>query len=241
MPRASNYLLEGYTYHLTQRCHGREFLLKAGQDRDAYRAWLREGVLRFKVPVYGFCVTRNHVHVVVHAVDREAVASLMHLASGATAKSFNVRKERHGSLWLHPYHCTVIQDGQHLLNCLRYVDMNMVRAGCVSHPRQWTWCGYHELAGNRRRYKILNVEHLVERLQMGSVSAFQQLYAESIEERLACGKHEREDYWTSSLAVGNKDFVNGITSRYRNRYDFTTEIAGDGAWTVRERPSSYIK
>ncbi|MDA0323615.1 MAG: hypothetical protein O2923_13000 [Verrucomicrobia bacterium] len=44
------------------------------------------------------------------------------------------------------------EDGQYLPNCLRYVDMNMVRAGVVEHPEQWQWCGYDELTGQRKRF-----------------------------------------------------------------------------------------
>ena len=108
MPRASDYLLPGYIYHLTQRCHNRQHLLCFARDRDVYRAWLREGVERHRVPVYGFCITSNHIHVVAHADDVAAIAQFMHLASGATAKQYNLRKERTGSMWEHPYQCRIV-------------------------------------------------------------------------------------------------------------------------------------
>ncbi len=132
MPRASDYLVEGYTYHLTHRCQERRFLLRARRDRDAYRRWLRDGIKRYRVPVYGYCITHNHVHLVVEALDRVAVSRLMQLAAGATAKNFNLRAGRVNAMWEHPYRCTIIQDGRHLLNCLRYVDLNMV--GSFQHP-----------------------------------------------------------------------------------------------------------
>ena len=94
MPRSSEYLLEGYTYHLTHRCHNRAFLLRFARDRDRYREWLREGVKRYGVSLYGFCITGNHVHLVAH-VDvggAENVSSLMRLAAGSTAKQYNLRK-----------------------------------------------------------------------------------------------------------------------------------------------------
>ena len=69
MPRSSNYLLPGYTYHLTQRCHGHEFLLRFAKDRDTCQKWLREGVQRYRVPVYGYCITSNHIHVLAHRIE----------------------------------------------------------------------------------------------------------------------------------------------------------------------------
>lgn len=88
MPRASDYLLEGYTYHLTHRCHNREFFLRFVLDRDVYRELLREGVRRHRVPVYGYCVTSSHVRLIVHAGSVEAVSNLIHLAGrwGQTLK-----------------------------------------------------------------------------------------------------------------------------------------------------------
>jgi REP element-mobilizing transposase RayT len=79
MPRASRYLVAGYNYHLTHRCHDRRFLLKFAKEREAYREWLRIGAQRYGVPVYGYCITSNHVHVIVHATDPLAIGKLMQL------------------------------------------------------------------------------------------------------------------------------------------------------------------
>ena len=89
--------------------------------------------------------------------DTEAVSNLMHLAAGSTAKHYNTRKERVGSMWERPYQCTVVQDGAHLLNCICYAHLNMVRARVVAHPSEWRWCGHDEVPGKytRRRRLIM--------------------------------------------------------------------------------------
>ena len=93
MPRASRYLLDGYTYHLTHRCHDRRFLLKFREEREEYREWLRTAINRHGVSVYAYCITSNHVHVVAHAHDRDAIAEMMHLPSSAVARHLNRRKK----------------------------------------------------------------------------------------------------------------------------------------------------
>jgi putative transposase len=75
-------MLEGYAYHLTHRCHNRAFLLRFVKDRDAYREWLRVGVNRYKVPVFAYAITNNHVHLVVHVRDRDAVGRLKERPNG---------------------------------------------------------------------------------------------------------------------------------------------------------------
>mgnify|MGYP006354352285 CR=1 FL=1 len=46
--------------------------------------------------------------------------------------------------------------------CLLYIDLNMVRAGVVGHPREWTWTAWSELMGERRRNRVLDAEAVVE-------------------------------------------------------------------------------
>jgi putative transposase len=142
-------------------------------------------------------------------------------------------------MWEHPYHCTVIQDGRHLLNCLRYVDLNMVRARVVGHPRDWAWCGYDELIGQRKRYRILNLDHLRQRLGWRSVSELQQWYAEAIDQQVARQLLSREPHWTESLAVGEQDFVERVARNYRARTRFEYTHSPDGLCCVREARVPY--
>ena len=243
MPRASRYLLPGYTYHITHRCADRQFLLRFARDRDVYREWLRIAVARHGVPVYAYTVTSNHAHLVVHADDTESVARLMQLLSSATAKQYNRRKDRTGPFWEDRYHCTIIQDGTYLWNCLRYVDLNMVRAGVVSHPSRWPWCGYAELAGLRQRYRILNVERLLNSLGGGDVEGFRAAYVGDIDKSASNLAQKRELAWTESLAVGSREFVESVQSHYTWRRQFRletgTDATGNRVWMLREMPTAY--
>lgn len=236
MPRASRYLQAGYTYHLTHRCHDRRFLIKFVRDRDTYRKWLYEAVRRYTVPVYGFCITSNHVHLIVHVDDAERVGLMMHLVAGTFAQQLNRRKKHEGSVWEHPYHCTIIQDGQHLLNCLRYVSLNMVRARVVGHPAQWPWNGHDELTGRRSRYRILALDRLLDSLDMTDIEDLRTAYQQGIEEQLRLRRLRREPEWTESLAVGDRTFVERVTGSFQRRRQFDyAEVTGSAdTWTVRD-------
>ena len=60
MPRASRYFLAGYVWHLTHRCHKKEFLLKFARDRQRWRQWLFEARKRYNLCVLNYIVTSNH-------------------------------------------------------------------------------------------------------------------------------------------------------------------------------------
>ena len=65
MPRANRYFLPGYVWHITHRCHQRNFLLKFARDRRRYLRWLFEATKRFGLCVLDYIVTSNHVHLLV--------------------------------------------------------------------------------------------------------------------------------------------------------------------------------
>lgn len=244
MPRASRYLREGYTYHLTHRCHDRRFQLRFKHERKAYREWLRVGAKRYGVAVFGYCITSNHTHVVVHVDDRKAVARMMQLAAGSVGQALNIRKGHEGSVWEHPYQCTMVEDGQHLLNCLRYVDMNMVRSGVVEHPEQWRWCGYDELTGQRQRYRIIDIERLLQSLDIPDAASLERLHREGVTAQVERGELSRRPYWTEAVAVGEKEFVAQAEKKNSYRRRFTqysvTEAGQPSAWAIKEGSSSYM-
>jgi putative transposase len=61
MPRANRYFLPGYVWHITHRCHKREFLLKFARSRQRYLYWLYQARKRFDVEILNYAIASNHV------------------------------------------------------------------------------------------------------------------------------------------------------------------------------------
>ena len=57
-----------------------------------------------------------------------------------------------------------VEIGVHLIRCLAYIDLNMVRAGIVRHPDQWAYGGYHEIQNPKQRYSLVNRQKLADLL-----------------------------------------------------------------------------
>ena len=62
MPRAHRHFLAGHVWHITHRCHKKEFLLKFAKDRDLWRHWLFEARKRYGLCVFNYIITSNHIH-----------------------------------------------------------------------------------------------------------------------------------------------------------------------------------
>jgi REP element-mobilizing transposase RayT len=93
MPRANRHFLSGYIWHITHRCHEKQFLLKFARDRRRYLHWLFEAKKRFGLSVLDYIVTSNHVHLLVRDTGPNVIASSMQLIAGRTAQEYNQRKD----------------------------------------------------------------------------------------------------------------------------------------------------
>src|SRR5206468_4685858 len=91
------------------------------------RAYLRQ----FDVSVLDYCVTSNHVHLLVDASDRPEVSGFMREVASEFARAYNQRKDRANAFWGDNYHATLVEDGEYLWQCLCYIELNMVRCGVV--------------------------------------------------------------------------------------------------------------
>jgi putative transposase len=242
MPRANRHIQARGLYHITHRCHDQAFLLRFSRDRQVYRALLREGLARHDVQLLTYCITLNHVHLLFQASSTEELSRLMQYVQGSFAQSYNLRKHRTGAFWSDRYHATMIENGEHLWRCIRYIDLNMIRAGVVRHPRDWDWTGWRELMGQRNRNRLLNMELVVEMVGEKDPSSFRKRYAQSLEEFLQKGPLVREPEWSEAVAVGSECFIAKVEQELlrdytRKRLEKVT--SKNGSMILRESQSSY--
>ena len=210
MARANRLRGQGGVFHLTHRCHNRAFLLKFARDRDAYRALVRAHLQQFDLCLLDYCLTSNHVHLLVDASERLEVSALMQEVASEFARAYNQRKHRMNAFWGDNYHATLVEDGEYLWECLCYIELNRVRCGAVAHPCDWEWLGYHEIMGRRRRYRLMDLDRLCWRLRTRTIEEVRKNLEISLAQRIARGQVKREPCWTEALAVGSRRFVEKV-------------------------------
>ncbi len=211
MPRANRYYTPGHIWHITHRCHKRDFLLKFAKDRKLWIKWLFEAKKRYGISVLNYIVTSNHIHLLVcDNTPSRSIPIFMQLIQGRTAQEFNKRKGRKGAYWEDRYHATAIGTDEHLQHCMVYIHMNMVRAGMVDHPIKWEASGYYEIEYPKQRYSIIDYKALLGILGLESIDQLQRLQSEWVLEALRKDSLKREPKWTESIAVGDEAFIEKI-------------------------------
>lgn len=212
MPRANRVFSNGHAWHLTHRCHKKEFLLKFAKDRRCWLRWLFKAKKRYGLCVLNYVVTSNHVHLLVLDRGNKAIPLSMQLIASQVAQRYNNRKRRNGAYWEDRYHATAVQTDGHLRRCLVYIDMNMIRAGAVKHPSEWQHGGYYEIQSPPCRCRIIDLGALAGLLEFDSPTDLRAAHRQWVEAALSEGRSAREPWWTEEHAVGSDEFVENARS-----------------------------
>ena len=240
MPRANRYFLRGHIWHITHRCHKRQFLLKFAKDRRAWVYWLYQARRRYGLCVLNYVVTSNHVHLLVQDTGRGEIANSMQLIAGRVAQQFNRRKSRKGAYWEDRYHATAVQSDGHLARCMVYIDLNMVRAGVVEHPSGWMHAGYNEIQSLPARYRCIDVPALAALLGYADAESLCSGMRERVDLALAKGSLERQPTWTESIAVGQREYLDAIERELKVSHPGRVIEGAGNTLFLREEPNAYL-
>jgi putative transposase len=221
MPRANRYFRyfpAGYPWHITHRCHNRSFLLSAARDRKCWRQWLAEARKRFDLRILNYCVTCNHIHLLIMGLeDPYQVSRSMQLIAGKTAEEYNRRKARKGAFWEDRYHATVVDTGKYFERCMTYIDLNMVRAGVVANPSSWLDCGFRELTMTRVRGPLIDRASLAHLSGIEKISDLKMIRSNAVENALSFESRARDERWSRSVAIGSEGFIANLERTFAAR------------------------
>lgn len=159
MPRKPRFYLPGLPVHAVQRGHSREAVFYEDSDYRAYLDWLLEGAERYKCAIHAYVLMTNHVHILATPADGEGVSRMMQYVGRRYVPYINYHYGTSGSLWEGRYKASLVQEGDYLLTCMRYIELNPVRANMVNHPREYRWSSYR--ANGEGREDALITPHSV--------------------------------------------------------------------------------
>ena len=240
MPRANRHYIPEYVWHITHRCHKQEFLLRFARDKRRWIAWLFEARKRYGLSILSYIVTSNHIHLLVSDNgDKDTIPKSMQLIAGRTGQQYNQRKGRTGAFWEDRYHATAVERDEHLMQCMVYIALNMVRAGVVRHPDQWPYSSYHEIQAPRDRYRLIDYEHLKALFGLRDLKELQEAYRERISEACKTLSIVRESKWSESIAVGSRWFIEDTKEKLGMKAHGREVVGGDGTYQLREASEPY--
>ena len=138
MPRAARLVLPGIPHHVTQRGNRRQLTFFSHEDYRRYAGLMRDHCRKSGTAVWAWCLMPNHVHLILAPDHEDGLRAALAPVHRRYTWEVNRREGWQGHFWQDRFRSFPMEEG-HLHACLRYVELNPVRAGLVERPEQWLW------------------------------------------------------------------------------------------------------
>lgn len=132
MPRRPRIKLAEIPQHLVQRGVNRAPCFLAEEDYHCYLHWLQKAAIDWGCAIHAYVLMTNHVHLLLTPETPEGPAKLMQAVGRRYVQYFNRSYKRSGTLWEGRFKSSAVQAEAYLLTCMRYIELNPVRANMVS-------------------------------------------------------------------------------------------------------------
>lgn len=136
----------GAFWHVTSRGNERQNIVRSDEDRQHFIQMLGEAAIRYGWIVHSYTLMSNHYHAIIET-PIPTLSRGMQWLNGGYAQWFNRRHRRVGHLFQGRFHGVIIDEDRYLLQVLRYIVNNPVRAKMVARPEQYRWSSYRAIAG----------------------------------------------------------------------------------------------
>jgi len=213
MGRQPRVLVPGFPHHVVQRGHDQNAVFVDVSDYEFYLANLIEWKSHYNVGVYAYCLMTNHVHLVlVPFAKGDAISRLMRRLSARQGRRANRLERRIGTLWSGRFKSSVVDTDNYLMACLRYVELNPLRAGLASQPEDYRWSSYAQRLGLSND-NWLDSDPVTATLG-ATVAARRRAYAKFVREGVSTPEHKfLRDAVRRNQLTGDHRFVDEVERR----------------------------
>ena len=151
MARLPRIDVPGIPQHLIARGNNRSVLFQDDADRCIYLQFMQEALDKCACEVHAYVLMSNHVHILATGHAGGELSDFMQRIGRRFARLMNIRWSRTGTLFEGRFWSSPVDSQAYLLTCMRYVELNPVRAGIVRHAKEYGWSSYRENASGNPR------------------------------------------------------------------------------------------
>jgi REP element-mobilizing transposase RayT len=177
MGRPPRIRFKGALYHLWTRGNERRTLFHDSRDYELFQVILAEVVNKHELIVHAFCQMPNHYHLFAQT-PLGNVDGAMHALNGRWAKAFRRRHGGTGHVFEHRYSHNLVDSQEYVLEVVRYIVINPVRAGLCEDAAEWRWSSHRATAGLAPRPRFLTTDWVL--AQFGPANGARRRYCDFV-------------------------------------------------------------
>lgn len=150
MPRRLRLFIPNTPCHIVQRGNNKSKIFLTSGNYQTFLGILQEAIEKYSCLLYSYCLMPNHFHLIVSPGKFGNISLFMKLLGGKYVRYINKKYARTGTLWESRFRSFLIGNEQYFVKCLRYVEMNPVRAGITGSSELYPWSSYRFKAGKEK-------------------------------------------------------------------------------------------
>lgn len=223
MPRTSRLDILGMVHHVIVRGIERSPIFIDDNDRVSFTIRLAKLLAEAGTECLAWALLDNHIHLLVRPHQASLATFMRRLLTGH-AITFNLRHKRSGHLFQNRYKSIVCEEEAYLLELVRYIHLNPLRAGIVKTLDQldcYPWSGHAVVMGTND-LKWQNVDEVLSRFGSDRSQAYQ-LYRQFVADGIPLG--HRDDLIGGGLKRSQPDIESGAEAEA-----FDARILGGGSF-----------
>lgn len=142
MPRPVRISLEGFAYHIINRGNNRQDVFRDEDDFVTYLNTIKKFKEKYSFKLYGYCLMDNHTHLIIEPTTPNTLSKIVQSITLSHIRLYHSKYSSSGHLWQGRFKNPIIQTDEYLLQCLKYIELNPLRANVVTSPENYNWSSY---------------------------------------------------------------------------------------------------
>jgi putative transposase len=218
MARLPRFVIPDQPQHVIVRGNNRTEIFCADADYQFYLEKLQQACDKHNCQLHAYVLMTNHVHLLITPQEEDGIGKVMQMLGRYYVQYYNYTYQRTGTLWEGRYKATLIDSEAYLLTCMRYIELNPVRADMVLHPSEYTWSSYHcNALGQANELVTPHIEYLrLDKTDEARQAAYRQLFKHRIPES---GLEEIREATNKAWVLGNDRFKQRIQKQLERRVE----------------------
>ena len=139
MPRSARSSQGGFVYHVLNRGNGRSVVFHKDGDYAAFLQLMLEAHEKVPMRLVGYCLMPNHFHLLLWPHGDDDLSRWMQWLMTSHVRKYHGHYKGSGHVWQGRFKAFPIQEDEHFLTVLRYVERNTLRANLVQRSEDWEW------------------------------------------------------------------------------------------------------
>jgi len=203
-------------YHVILRGNGGQDIFYSKEDRSRFYLLLQEGIERFGHRIHAFCLMSNHLHLVIQVGDMP-LAKIIQNISFRYTRYINKKKKRIGHLFQGRYKAILIDADSYLLELVRYIHNNPLRAGLADKPDQYQWSSHPAYMG-KETITWLTTDFVLSQFSVNEKKARQQFHIFCLK---GISEERRQEFHQGTFEgriLGDDGFSEDVLARAKERF-----------------------